>query len=119
MSTEMPHTIPQARRDEPATRHLRLQVELVVEVTDREALTAAALEQAEDDDLLPDGERDRARAAVQRDESEALALLVDPFDLVNGLPGVELRQASWNSEHTEYDPDDDEWEFEEETDATP
>ncbi len=116
MSTESPHTIPQARRDEPVTRYLRLQVELVMEITDRDELTAAALEVTEDDELMPDGDRDRTRAAVQRDESEALALLVDPFDLVSDLPGVELVQASWNSAHTEYDPDDEEWEFYEDGD---
>ncbi|MDI5966874.1 hypothetical protein POF43_029785 [Streptomyces sp. SL54] len=90
---------------------MRLQVELVLEITDDTELTTAALEQIQGDDQLPDAERDRSREAVRRDESEALAYLVDPFDLVNGVPGVDLVQASWNSAHIEYDPDDEEWEF--------
>ncbi len=93
------------------TRHVRLQVELVLEITDESGLTSAALDQIAGDAYLPDQERAHARDAVQRDEAEALAYLVDPFDLVSGVPGVELVQASWNSAHIEYDPDDEEWDF--------
>lgn len=111
MSTHHDGTAPVTEGAEPATRYLRLQVELVMEITDPGVLASAALEQLQDENLLPDSERARAREAVRRDESEALALLIDPFDLVNDLPGVELVQASWNSAHTEYDPDDEEWDF--------
>ncbi|MDI5970117.1 hypothetical protein POF50_012335 [Streptomyces sp. SL13] len=106
-----PDATPVTSDDAPVTRYLRLQVELVLEITDDTELTTAALEQIQGDDQLPDAERDRSREAVRRDESEALAYLVDPFDLVNGVPGVDLVQASWNSAHIEYDPDDEEWEF--------
>ncbi|WP_308013759.1 hypothetical protein [Streptantibioticus parmotrematis] len=92
-------------------RYVRLQVELVLELTDTGELTGAALDQITGDEFMPDDERAHARDAVQRDEAEALAYLVDPFDLVTGVPGVELVQASWNSAHTEYDPDDDEWDL--------
>ncbi len=92
-------------------RHLRLQVELVMEITDADELTSAALDQIASDEYLPDEERDHAREAVRRDEAEGLAYLVDPFDLVSSVPGVELVQASWNSAHIEYDPDDEEWDF--------
>jgi hypothetical protein len=102
---------------ESTTRHLRLQVELVLEITDAGELTSAALDQIAGDEYLPEEERGHARAAVQRDEAEALAYLVDPFDLVSGVPGVDLVQASWNSAHIEYDPDDEEWDFYEDGDA--
>ena len=97
--------------DEATPRYLRLQVELVMEITDTDGMTSAALDQISGDDYLPDDERTRAREAVRRDEAEALAYLVDPFDLVSTVPGLELVQASWNSAHTEYDPDDEEWDF--------
>jgi hypothetical protein len=100
-----------ASDDAPAPRHVRLQVELVMEVTDAAALTAAALDQIASDGYLPDDERTHARDAVRRDEAEALAYLIDPFDLVSGVPGVELAQASWNSARIDYDPEDDEWDF--------
>jgi hypothetical protein len=93
------------------TRHVRLQVELVMEITDGRALTSAALDQIAGDAYLPDDEREHARDAVEGDEAEALAYLVDPFDLVSAVPGVELVQASWNSAHIEYDPDDEEWDL--------
>jgi hypothetical protein len=111
------HIEPGDAPDSGGPRHVRLQVELVVEITDGDGLTAAALDQIADDAYLPDDERGHARAAVRQDEAEALAYLVDPFDLVNGIPGVELVQASWNSAHIDYDPDDEEWDFADLTDA--
>lgn len=98
-------------RGESGPTYVRLQVELVVEITDREQLTDAALDQIGGDDYLPDEERSQARTAVHQDESEALAHLVDPFDLVTTVPGIELVQASWSCAHTEYDPDSDEWDL--------
>ncbi len=63
---------------------------------------------------MPDEERSHAEAAVREDESEALAYLVDPTDLVAEIPGVELAQASWSSEPVEYDPESMEWDLDEE-----
>ena len=54
----------------------------------------AALRRLADDPEVPDGERVHAEAAVTEDTAEALAYLVDPFDLVGEVPGVELQQAS-------------------------
>jgi hypothetical protein len=98
-------------RGESGPRYVRLQVELVLEIADREQLTGAALDQIGGDDSLPDEERAHAEAVVKQDESEALAYLVDPFDLVTTVPGIELVQASWSCGHTEYDPDSDEWDL--------
>ncbi|MFD3556128.1 hypothetical protein [Streptomyces goshikiensis] len=89
---------------------------------DAEALTGAALEHIKADEFMPDEERGHAESAVRQDESEALAYLIDPTDLVAGIPGVELVQASWSSEPVEYDPESMEWDMdgedgdEEETD---
>ena len=40
---------------------------------------------------------------MTEDTAEALAYLVDPFDLVSEIPGVELAQASWSSEQIDYE----------------
>ncbi|MDQ0992723.1 hypothetical protein [Streptomyces sp. V3I7] len=96
------------------TRFVRLRVELVLEVEDEKAVTKAALsrlaEESADPDL-PEEERAQVEATVTEDTAEALAYLVDPFDLLAEVPGVELHQASWSSEHIEYDPDSPDGDF--------
>ncbi|MBD3576442.1 hypothetical protein ICJ52_09370 [Streptomyces sp. KD18] len=104
------------RRMNPSdtSRYVRLRVDLVLEVPDAGALTGAALEHIDADEFMPDEERGHAESAVREDESEALAYLVDPTDLVAEIPGVELVQASWSSEPVEYDPESLEWDLGEE-----
>ncbi|WP_037813082.1 MULTISPECIES: hypothetical protein [unclassified Streptomyces] len=88
------------------SRFVRLHVELVMEVTDAAELTGAALARIDGDPALPDDERRQSRETVRDDPAEALAHLIDPFDLVTGVPGTELAHASWSSEEmTDYDPD--------------
>jgi hypothetical protein len=84
--------------------HIRLRVDLVVEIADAAALTRSALDHVARDELMPDEERAHAEEIISGDAGEALACLVDPFDLVRELPGVELAHASWGSE--EMDADD-------------
>ncbi|MFJ2767575.1 hypothetical protein [Streptomyces sp. NPDC087300] len=91
------------------SRFVRLRVEMVVEVDDAQKLTGAALARVAEDEQMPADERAHAEAAVKADEAEALAYLVDPFDLVSQVPGVELTQASWSSEQIDYDPDSPDW----------
>ncbi|MEU1475469.1 hypothetical protein ACFYZ8_13390 [Streptomyces sp. NPDC001668] len=98
---------------EETSRFVRLRVELVVEVDDREAITRAALARIAEDPDMPDEERTHAESAVTEDTAEALAYLVDPFDLVGEVPGVELAQASWSSEQIDYDPDSPDWDLDE------
>lgn len=101
---------------EETSRFVRLQVELVIEVEDPGAVTKAALRRIADDageKDMPAGERVRAEDAVTEDTAEALAHLVDPFDLVNDVPGIELAQASWSSEPIDYDPDSPDWNLDE------
>ncbi|MEV7416451.1 hypothetical protein [Streptomyces sp. NPDC089919] len=86
----------------------------MLEVPEPEALTGAALERIEADEYMPDEERAHAESAVREDEAEAIAYLVDPFDLIAEVPGVELAQASWSTEPVEYDPDSTDWDDEEE-----
>ncbi|MFE9447120.1 hypothetical protein [Streptomyces sp. NPDC006739] len=93
------------------SRFVRLRVDLVLEVEDQDALTKAALRRLAGDAELPQEERTHAEAAVTEDTAEALAYLVDPFDLVSEVPGVDLQQASWSSERIEYDPDSPDWEI--------
>ncbi|MEE1756241.1 hypothetical protein [Streptomyces sp. SP18CS02] len=97
-------------------RYVRLRVDLVVEITDTDDLTGAALERIDADEFMPDEERAHARSAVREDEAEALAYLVEPFDLLGEVPGIDLAQASWSSEQVDYDPDADEWDLDEEDD---
>jgi hypothetical protein len=98
---------------EETSRFVRLRVELVVEVDDQDAVTRAALERIADDPAMPDDERAHAEGAVTEDTAEALAYLVDPFDLVGDVSGVELAQASWSSERIDYDPDSPDWDLDE------
>ncbi|MES9504927.1 hypothetical protein ABWJ92_00720 [Streptomyces sp. NPDC000609] len=103
------------------SRFVRLRVEMVLEITDPAALSGTALESIAAEYGEPGGEsaeeRTRAEAAVREDGAEALASLVDPFDLVSEVPGVELTQASWSSETVDYDPDDpDAWDLDDEDD---
>ncbi|GHB68772.1 hypothetical protein GCM10010377_69380 [Streptomyces viridiviolaceus] len=85
-------------------------MELVLEVDDEDAVTGAALQAIADDSGMPEEERTHTESAVTEDTAEALAYLVDPFDLVSEVPGVELHQASWSSERIDYDPDSPDWE---------
>jgi hypothetical protein len=96
---------------EETSRFVRLRVELVLEVEDADAVTKAALRRIADEPDMPDDERAHAEGAVTEDTAEALAYLVDPFDLVSEVPGVELAQASWSSEPIDYDPDSPDWDL--------
>jgi hypothetical protein len=98
---------------EETSRFVRLRVDLVIEVDDPGAVTKAALRRIDDENDMPADERVHAEDAVTEDTAEALAYLVDPFDLVNEVPGVELAQASWSSEPVDYDPDSPEWDLDE------
>ncbi|MFF2959282.1 hypothetical protein ACFVT1_10285 [Streptomyces sp. NPDC057963] len=102
-----------------SARFVRLRIDMVWEITDPAALSGTALEAiAAEYGELGGGsaeERRRAEAAVREDGAEALASLVDPFDLVSGVPGVELAQASWSSELVDHDPDS--WDPDDEDEA--
>nr|WP_175420844.1 hypothetical protein [Streptomyces griseus] len=85
---------------------------MVLEVTDPDALTGTALEGIAADFTASGAsadesaeERAHAEETVREDAAEALASLVDPFDLIGQMPGVELAQASWSSETVDHDPD--------------
>jgi hypothetical protein len=95
------------------SRFVRLRVELVLEVDDSGAVTKAALQRIAGDTAMPADERAHAEGAVTEDTAEALAYLVDPFDLVSDVPGIELAQASWSSEQIDYDPDSPDWDLDE------
>jgi len=101
-----------------ASRFVRLRVELVIEVDDEDALTKAALGRAAEDPEIPAGEKAQVESTVTEDTAEALAYLVDPFDLLGDVPGVELAQASWSSEEIDYDPDSPDWDLDEDDDAS-
>ncbi|MFY1677062.1 MULTISPECIES: hypothetical protein [unclassified Streptomyces] len=101
------------------SRFVRLRVDLVLEVEDEEALTGAALQRVAADEALPAAERAHAETAVTEDVAEALAHLVDPFDLVAEVPGVELRQASWSGERIDEDPGPSGWDADWDDDVYP
>ncbi|MFE4453811.1 hypothetical protein [Streptomyces sp. NPDC056796] len=89
---------------------------MVLEISDADALTGTALESIAADfassgssaDESPE-ERVHAEETVREDAAEAVASLIDPFDLISQVPGVELAQASWSSETIDYDPDAEDW----------
>ena len=99
------------------SQFVRLRLELVVEIGDADAVTRAAVERIAGDPDMPDDERAHSESTVTEDTAEALAYLVDPFDLVSEVPGVELAQASWSSEQISYDPDSPEWDLDEDDGA--
>lgn len=109
-------TLPRMSTPE-TSRFVRLRVELVVEIDDESALTKAALGRIAEDPEIPGDERAHAESTVTEDTAEALAYLVDPFDLVSGVAGVELAQASWSTEQIDYDPDSPEWDLDEDDEA--
>ncbi|MGW0120061.1 hypothetical protein [Streptomyces sp. NPDC003327] len=95
-------------------RYVRLRVDVVLEIDGPAELTEAAEGRIDSDEFMPDEERAHAREAVREDSAEALAYLVEPFDLIREVPGIEMVQASWSSEEIDYDPDALEWDLDEE-----
>ncbi|MFC8509979.1 hypothetical protein ACFU3J_28865 [Streptomyces sp. NPDC057411] len=96
--------------EQSAPRYVRVTIELVAEITDEDALKAAALTQVQDDEYLEEDERAQAIEAIAVDPSGSLAHFIDPVALLGAVPGVELASATWESAHTEFDPDDETWE---------
>jgi hypothetical protein len=97
-------TLPRMTTSE-TSRYVRVRVELVLEIDDLEQVSSAALDRIAADESMSADERRHAETAVGEDEAEALAYLIEPFDLVSGVPGLQLAQASWTSEQIDYDPD--------------
>ncbi|WP_309052723.1 hypothetical protein [Streptomyces sp.] len=95
-------------------RYVRLRVDVVLEISGPAELTEAAEGRIDADEFMPEEERVHARSAVQEDSAEALAYLVEPFELIRDVPGIEMVQASWSSEEIDYDPDALEWDLGEE-----
>ncbi|MFC9591036.1 hypothetical protein [Streptomyces sp. NPDC056944] len=98
-------------------RYIRLRVDVVLEIDGPAELAEAAEARIDGDEFMPEEERVQARAAAREDSAEALAHLVEPFDLIRDVPGIEMVQASWSSEEIEYDPDALEWDLGEEDGA--
>ncbi|WP_042403529.1 hypothetical protein [Streptacidiphilus carbonis] len=92
-------------------RYVRLQIELIVEIADEKALQVAALEQVRADEQLEDEERAEAVAAIEIDPAGAIAHFVDPVAMLENVPGVELAEATWESQPVEYDPENEDWDF--------
>lgn len=95
--------------------HVRVRVEVVLEIGDPDEVIRAAWARIESDELMHEEDRAGAAREVSQDLAEAVAHLIDPVDLAGRVPGVVLAQASWSSELTEYNPDD-EWDTGDDTD---
>lgn len=87
---------------------------MVLEIDGPAELLDAAKARIDGDEFMPEDERVQARTAAAEDSAEALAHLVEPFDLIRDVPGIEMVQASWSTEEIEYDPDALEWDLDEE-----
>jgi hypothetical protein len=79
---------------------------MLLEIGDATQLSAGALRRIAADDFLSEDERARAAAAVRADAAEAVAYLVEPADLVDEVPGVDLARSSWTSERFLLLPED-------------
>ncbi|MEZ0091219.1 hypothetical protein [Streptacidiphilus sp. EB129] len=103
---------------ETGPRYVRLQIELIAEIVDEKALQVAALEQVRADEFLEDDERAEAVAAIEIDPTGAIAHFVDPVAMLEGIPGIELAEATWESQPVEYDPENEGWdEYDSEAEA--
>jgi hypothetical protein len=89
-------------------RYVRLSLDIVLEVTDEAALRQAALDTVRGDEDLSDDERAEAVKAIETEAAESVSYLIDPFALVEDIPGTELVEAGWQSESEENGPDDEE-----------
>ena len=98
---------PSVPESSDGTGFIRLSLEVVLAVTDADALRQAALASINADEDLDTVERADAVAAVEADIAEAVSYLVDPFTLVEDITGTELSEAGWQSELAEYVPDED------------
>ncbi|MHA6762577.1 hypothetical protein [Streptacidiphilus sp. PAMC 29251] len=94
---------------ETESRYVRLQIELIVEIVDVKALQVAALEQVRGDEFLEEEERAEAIAAIEIDPAGAIAHFVDPVAMLGDVPGVELAEATWESQPVDYDPENADW----------
>ena len=92
-------------------RYIRLQIELIAEIIDEKALAEAALEQVRNDAFLEDEERAEAVAAIEIDPAGSIAHFVDPVAMLAGIPGVELAEATWESQPVDFDPENEDWEI--------
>ncbi|MFD5323401.1 hypothetical protein [Streptomyces sp. NPDC127092] len=101
---------PSSAAEQTAPRYVRVNIELIAEITDEKALKAAALAQVQEDTYMDDAERAESVEAIEIDPSGSLAHFIDPVELLGSVPGVELASATWESARTEYDPDDETWE---------
>ncbi|MBP2473021.1 hypothetical protein JOF53_001893 [Crossiella equi] len=90
---------------ETESRFIRLNVELIVELTDFEELKKGALEQLNADTEITDEARAEAIASLEGDPADALSYFIDPFAVVNEAPGIDLVEVGWDGEVTDYDPD--------------
>ncbi|MYV97514.1 hypothetical protein [Streptomyces sp. SID3343] len=97
-----------ATTSDSTTQYIRLNLEIVLEVTDADALRAAALETVKADEELSAGDRTDAIAAIEADLAESVSYLIDPFGLVEDIAGTELSEAGWQSEGAEQPEGEDE-----------
>lgn len=91
-------------QEDPPT-HVRVRVEMVLEIGDADELARAAFSRIDADESMPEEERAQAAEAVSLDAAEAVAYLVDPMELADRIPGTELARATWSSEPGHGDPE--------------
>lgn len=103
----------------PPARRLRLEVELYVDIDDPDALRDAALaalgepahlDASDGDD--GDAERQARAKEVREDPASALSVLLEPFVLIDEIPGVAPRESAHSIQVDESDGLDDDWEVE-------
>ncbi|HUK73286.1 MAG TPA: hypothetical protein VLW50_31810 [Streptosporangiaceae bacterium] len=94
----MPESVPPDGNPSAKSRRVRITAELVVEVVDGEALRQAAAERVNGAEFSSAAEREQERDLVRADDVSAVALLADPGLLADGIPGVELVEATSGAE---------------------
>jgi len=94
--------LPAVTMVEPVVMQMYCRVE--VEVGDPAAVAELAVQRLRDADIDWSRERDTvddAAAELRADLAQALASVVDPDRMLDGVPGVQARRGRWWAEHGE------------------
>ncbi len=94
--------LPAVTRGEPVVMQVYCRVEVAVD--DPAAVTGLAVQRLRDAEI--DWSRERstvedAAAELRTDLAQALATVVDPDRMLDGVPGVEVRRGRWWAERGE------------------
>ncbi len=103
--------------EEATSWYVRVPAEIVVEVTDPDAVRQAARDAVAANEDMQAAERADAMDRINTDLADAVALVVDLEGLLADAPGLEIVEATWSAEiDADYEPFDEDDEYDEDDD---